>query len=72
MSKLNDFRKEKEMNFNKAKEALNRIMEVYPTAEAVYEDAIIAIVGTEGLQLLRENRLIESCAVLYGRKLYAV
>lgn len=41
-------------------------------AEAVYEDTIINLVGTHGLELLREFRLIESCAILEGRKLYAL
>lgn len=41
-------------------------------AETVYEDIIIDLVGNRGLSLLREFRLIEPCAVLEGRKLYAL
>lgn len=44
----------------------------YPKADALYEDTIIKAVGAQGLQKLREERLIESCAVLEGRKLYAL
>lgn len=40
--------------------------------ETVYEDTIISLVGTHGLELLREFRLIESCAILEGRRLYAL
>lgn len=56
----------------KAKEIYARVRETYPKADAVYEDAIIALVGYEGLLALRENKLIETCAVLDGRKLYAL
>ena len=41
-------------------------------AEAVYEDAIIDLVGVHGLDLLREFHLIEGCGVIEGRKLYAL
>ena len=41
-------------------------------ADAVYEDTIVDIVGTKGLQLLREFKLIESCGIINGRKLYAL
>lgn len=41
-------------------------------AETVYEDVIIDLVGNRGLALLREFKLIEPCAVLEGRKLYAM
>lgn len=41
-------------------------------ADAVYEDAIVDIVGVKGLQLLREFKLIESCGIINGRKLYAL
>ena len=39
--------------------------------DAVYEDVIINLVGKRGLELLREFRLIESCGIIDGRKLYA-
>lgn len=41
-------------------------------AEAIYEDAIIDLVGVHGLDLLREFHLIEGCGVIEDRKLYAV
>ena len=40
--------------------------------DAVYEDAIIDLIGEKGLTLLREYHLIETCAVFNGRKLYAL
>ena len=41
-------------------------------ANAIYEDAIINLVGKRGLQLLREFHLIEACATFNGNKLYAL
>lgn len=40
--------------------------------DAVYEDAIIDIIGQHGLDLIREFRLMEPCGVINGRKLYAL
>jgi hypothetical protein len=57
---------------SKAKEIYAKVRETYPKADAVYEDAIIALVGYKGLLVLREMHLIETCAVLEGRKLYAL
>lgn len=39
---------------------------------AIYEDAVIETVGEHGLTLLRKYKLIESCAVIKYRKLYAL
>ena len=44
----------------------------YPKAEALYEDVIISLVGYNGLIALRESHAIETCALLNGRKLYAL
>ena len=41
-------------------------------ANAIYEDVIIDICGQDGFETLRENRRIEPCGVIYGRKLYAI
>lgn len=41
-------------------------------ADAVYEDAIVNLVGKRGLQLLREFHLIEACGIINGNKLYAL
>ena len=57
---------------SKAKEIYAKERETYPKSDAVYEDAIIALVGRKGLIALRENHLIETCGVLEGRKLYAL
>lgn len=56
----------------KANEYLQLLKTAYPKADAIYEDAIIDICGREGLLSLRENRLIELCGVLEGRRLYAI
>lgn len=41
-------------------------------ADALYEDAIVNLVGKRGLQLLREFKLVESCGIINGNKLYAL
>ena len=41
-------------------------------ADAIYEDKIIELVGEHGLALLREFKLIECCAVINYRRLYAL
>lgn len=48
------------------------IKEVCSDMDAIYEDYIIYLVGYEGLYVLRENELIESCGVIDGRKLYTL
>lgn len=53
-------------------EYMDELRKEYPKADALYEDTIIKAVGAQGLQKLREEHLIESCAVLEGRKLYAL
>ena len=71
---LFDYIKEQTERETKAKEIYNTLMSNYKgkTVEALYEDTIINFVGKHGLALLREFRLIETCATFNGRKLYAV
>ena len=59
-------------DYNKAKEIYGGLRDEYEKADALYEDTIIDYCGQEGLQLLREYHFIETCAVLEGRKLYAL
>ena len=40
--------------------------------DAIYEDKIIAIIGEHGFALIREFKLMEPCAIICGRKLYAL
>ena len=55
-----------------ARKAYNHVKSYFGgKVETVYEDVIISIVGYSGLLLLRKYHLIETCAVLNGRKLYA-
>lgn len=42
------------------------------TFDTVYEDYLEELVGYDGLYILRKNELIESCAVINGRRLYAL
>lgn len=55
-----------------AKGALRALQRNYPNMETLYEDVIINTIGQDGLYALRKYHLIESCAVLNGRKLYAI
>ena len=59
---------------NARKAKANHLHETLSTlkVETLYEDAIVSIVGNDGLLLLREFHLIETCALLNGRKLYAL
>lgn len=40
--------------------------------DALYEDYIVHVVGVSGLTSLIEQKRIESCGVVNGRKLYSV
>ena len=48
------------------------IVEEFEGLDAVYEDAIIHVIGTYGLDLLVQNKLLESCGVVNGRQLFAI
>ena len=56
----------------KAEALYKQLMIAYPKTDAIYEDSIVELIGHDGLMLLREMHMIETCAVLEGRKLYAV
>ena len=60
------------LGYNKAKAIYSALRDEFEKADALYEDTIITYCGQEGLELLREYHFIESCAVLDGRKLYAL
>ena len=40
--------------------------------DAVYESYILELVGVEGLEILRRNKLVETCGVVNGRQLYVL
>ena len=40
--------------------------------DAIYEDYILELVGEEGLNTLKEKRLVETCGVVNGRQLYVL
>ena len=56
----------------KANEYMRQLKAAFQKADAIYEDTIIDICGSEGLLSLRESRLIELCDVLEGRRLYTI
>lgn len=40
--------------------------------DAIYEDYIVKLVGADGLNILKENKLVETCGVLNNRQLYVL
>lgn len=44
----------------------------FSNMDALYEDYIIHMIGTAGLNVLRDNGKLESCGVVNGRKLYTL
>ena len=46
--------------------------EEFDGLDAIYEDALIHLIGIYGLQLLRTYNLIEGCGVVNGRNLYTL
>lgn len=63
---------EKAMSKNLAEANYQKIRLYYAKADAVYEDKIIAICSLPGLIGMKEANLIECCANINGRKLYAI
>lgn len=55
-----------------AKANHQKIKLYYSKADAVYEDKIISICTLPGLIGMKEANLIECCANINGRKLYAI
>ena len=48
------------------------VMEEFSDLDAIYEDALIHLVGVRGVEALKENKLLESCGVVNGRQLYTL
>ena len=63
---------EKAMAKNLAEANYQKIKLYYAKADAIYEDKIIAICSLPGLIGMKEANLIECCANINGRKLYAI
>lgn len=63
---------EKVMTQNLAEANYQKIRLYYSKADAIYEDKIIAICSLPGLIDMKEAKLIECCANINGRKLYAI
>ena len=57
---------------DEAKKTLEALKRKYPGMDTLYEDAIISLIGEEGLSTLRTHHLIETCGNIQGRKLYAI
>ena len=63
---------EKVMTQNLAEANYQKIKLYYSKADDIYEDKIIAICSLPGLIGMKEANLIECCANINGRKLYAI
>ena len=63
---------EKAMAKNLAEANYQKIKLYYAKADSIYEDKIIAICSLPGLIDMKEAKLIECCANINGRKLYAI
>ena len=48
------------------------VMEEFADLDAIYEDALIHLVGVRGIEALKENKLLESCGVVNGLHLYTL
>lgn len=48
------------------------VMEEFADLDAIYEDAMIHLVGVRGVEALKENKLLESCGVVNGRQMYTL
>ena len=48
------------------------VMGEFADLDAIYEDALIHLVGVRGVEALKENKLLESCGVVNGRQLYTL
>ena len=46
------------------------VMEEFADLDAIYEDALIHLVGVRGVESLKENKLLGACGVVNGRQLY--
>lgn len=40
--------------------------------DAIYENYIVELVGVDGLEILRKNKLVETCGIVNGRQLYVL
>lgn len=43
----------------------------FSNIDTLYEDYIIHLIGTKGLNMLRDHGRIELCGEIYGRRLYS-
>ena len=55
-----------------ADQVYNTVKDVCGNLDAIYEDYIIYLVGYEGLYILKDRKLVETCGVFNGRQLYAL
>lgn len=68
-----DYKVEREYKLREAQSCYNLIGNHFHwKIDAVYEDAIIDIIGQHGFSLIREFHLMEPCGSIDGRKLYAL
>lgn len=67
-----EYKAYKNQQKKQAAEAMRDLKGMYDKADALYEDTIKNAVGEKFLTLFKKFRMIESCAIIGGRKLYAI
>lgn len=48
------------------------VKEEFEGLDSIYEDALIHLIGTYGVYILKENKLLETCGIINGRQLYVL
>lgn len=66
------FEKEKTLMDYIAKANYEKVKLTYPGADAIYEDKLIELCKEGGVTGMKKANLIECCANINGRKLYAL
>lgn len=62
----------REQDIHTANQLHALLVEEFGAGNAVYEDAIIDRYGESSLNLLRQEKLVQGCGNICGRKLYAI
>lgn len=54
------------------KDLYDLVKQEFEDFDVIYEDAIVHLIGTFGLNMLRMHKLVETCGVVDGRQLYVL
>lgn len=48
------------------------VKEQFDGLDSIYEDNLIHLIGTHGIYILQENKMLETCGVINDRQLYVL